>query len=426
MAGFEELFREGKELFEKKHLRGALEKLEAAQAEDQAHEEVKKLVNSCRFDMNKYNDHFESGRKDLENGDMVRAYDHFVEMVKLLAPDEMTQQEIAFAKTVDHKAKMQVLLESAGYQLRSDLERALATVDNFLGKHPEDNELQPFAEQIREELPKIEARSRARTLVLSVGLPVLMLLVILIAYSVFRSGQAQQQREADRMELMSYMAEAFVAIPAGEFEMGSENGEDDERPVHTVTLEAFEMQATEMPQRIWELVMGNNPAYNTERSDVPVEMVSWNDVQRFLNELNAIDTTYIYRLPTEAEWEYACRAGTTTPYYNGYTLADLEDIAWFGQDLEAKTYPIALNTPNRFGLYDMLGNVWEWCIDSYHDSYNGAPTDGSAVTDPTDLKVIRGGSVRSGQNDCRCASRSGVEPGTVAADLGFRIVRTAK
>ena len=224
----------------------------------------------------------------------------------------------------------------------------------------------------------------------------------------------------------------FVSIPAGSFEMGSPDDEEgrrgDEGPVHTVTFATgFKMLATEITQGMWKQVMGedNNPSF-WRGDNLPVEQVDWDETQEFLAELNLLDPGKDYRLPSEAEWEYACRAGTTTRFYWGddpdYSLEG--DYAWFFGNFDEETHLVGTKLPNAWGLYDMCGNVWEWCEDDTHGDYTGAPTDGSAwIDDPrAEERTWRGGSIRSWSENCRSASRGGFGPGLGSGWRGFRIV----
>ena len=162
----------------------------------------------------------------------------------------------------------------------------------------------------------------------------------------------------------------FALIPAGTFQMGSPAGEagrnDDERQ-HKVTISRpFYLQTTEVTQGQWQKVMGSNPAhFNTCGKDCPVEQVSWDDAQEFIRKLNQMEKTDTYRLPTEAEWEWACRAKSTGRFSFGDDEAGLKDYAWFDKNSAAKTHPVGQLKPNAWGLYDMHGNVWEWCRDWY-------------------------------------------------------------
>jgi formylglycine-generating enzyme required for sulfatase activity len=218
----------------------------------------------------------------------------------------------------------------------------------------------------------------------------------------------------------------FVPIPAGEFEMGSPLDEEDrydrEGPVHHVTIEKpFYMGRYEVTQQQWREIMGDNPSY-FEGDYLPVEQVSWDDVQEFIKKLNEKEGTDKYRLPSEAEWEYACRAGTTTCYSFGDDESKLGDYAWY---YSSKTHPVGQKKPNSWGLYDMHGNVWEWVQDCWHDSYNGAPTDGSAWILACDgaYRVFRGGSWYDCARDCRSALRLRNDPRYRGGGLGFRILQ---
>ena len=181
----------------------------------------------------------------------------------------------------------------------------------------------------------------------------------------------------------------FVLIPGGSFMMGSPSSEEgrraDEEPKHRVNIQPFYMMTTEVTQAMWKEVMEDNPS-RFKSDSLPVEMVSWNDCQNFIKKLNQLDPGKNYRLPSEAEWEYACRAGTTTKYYSGNNESDLARVGWYGYNegnSNNRTHPVGQKEANSWGLYDMHGNVYEWCEDRYHDSYKGAPTNGSAWLSPS-------------------------------------------
>jgi formylglycine-generating enzyme required for sulfatase activity len=215
----------------------------------------------------------------------------------------------------------------------------------------------------------------------------------------------------------------FVKIPAGTFMMGSPDSESgrysNEGPQHQVTIsKAFELQTTEVTQSQWQAVMGSNPS-KFKGPDLPVEMVSWDDAQAFITKLNAMGDGYRYRLPTEAEWEYAVRAGTTGPY-----AGDLDAMAWYDKNSGDTSHPVATKAANAWGLYDMHGNVWEW-VQDWYGNY-----DASAVTDPVgpssgSSRVHRGGGWSSGSRYCRSAYRPANSPGNRYADLGLRLLRTS-
>ena len=226
----------------------------------------------------------------------------------------------------------------------------------------------------------------------------------------------------------------FVTILPGSFEMGAPEGEEGsescERPVHTVTISySFEMMTTEVTQGMWQEIMGSNPSHTWGVGPTyPVYYISWNDCQDYIFYMNELDPAHIYRLPSEAEWEYACRAGTTTRFYWGEDPADIQIsmYAWWGGNAQGSTHPVGTLQPNTWGLYDMSGNVYEWCQDWYHGNYNGAPSDGSAWEDPTTDRVRRGGYFSSSTgSECRSAHRAHSKPDTAWPDRGFRLVRTA-
>jgi formylglycine-generating enzyme required for sulfatase activity len=186
----------------------------------------------------------------------------------------------------------------------------------------------------------------------------------------------------------------MVYIPAGEFMMGAEHpargrigANDTEKPIHRVKLAyGFYMSRYEITQGQWQAVIGTNPSYFKGRN-LPVESVSFANATAFISKLNKLNDGYSYRLPSEAEWEYACLAGTT-----GDAHVDLNSIAWYSENSDNKTHPIGEKQPNAFGLYDMLGNVWELCEDRWHRNYEGAPDDGSAWITGAGAHVVRGGS----------------------------------
>ena len=243
---------------------------------------------------------------------------------------------------------------------------------------------------------------------------------LIVAVSVFTNGSPPKKVAAPLPGM------EFVLIPGGSFMMGSnEDSEDsnDEKPVHKVTLKSFRMQTTEVTQAQWKAVMENNPSKIIGDS-LPVHCVSWDECQEFIQKLNQMDSGKDYRLPSEAEWEYACRAGTTTPYYSGMDETGLELVCWYKDNSGDMNHPGCMKEPNSWGLYDMHGNVWEWCEDWYHGNYNGAPANGSAWVSPTGAyKVIRGGSWYYFAGPCRSANRFYQDPSSSRSDLGFRLVR---
>jgi formylglycine-generating enzyme required for sulfatase activity len=226
----------------------------------------------------------------------------------------------------------------------------------------------------------------------------------------------------------------MVKIPGGRFFMGSPETEaercENEGPQHYVNVPEFFMGKYTVTQAQWQAVMGNNPSCFKGKNR-PVERVSWNDATKFCQKLSK-KTGRDYRLPSEAEWEYACRAGTTTPFYFGETitseLVNYNGGKTYGNGPKGKyrkeTTDVGNFPPNSFGLYDMHGNVWEWCADEWHDNYDGAPTDGSVWLDGNkDRSPLRGGSWGNNPNNCHSAIRIFCgrrdDHGSV---IGFRLV----
>ena len=219
----------------------------------------------------------------------------------------------------------------------------------------------------------------------------------------------------------------FVLIPAGEFDMGSLSSEEDrwdEEPVHHVKISnEFYLGKYEVTQKQWREIMGNNPSSFTG-DDRPVETVSWNDVQEFIKKLNQKEGTDKYRLPSEAEWEYSARAGTTTRYSFGDSELRLDEYAWYYDNSGSETHPVGQKKPNPWGLYDMHGNVWEWVQDSWHDDYKGAPTDGSAWESGSGYsRVLRSGGLSHSALHCRSAYRNPGARDPRISGLGFRLLQ---
>jgi len=208
-------------------------------------------------------------------------------------------------------------------------------------------------------------------------------------------------------------------LPAGNFQMG-ETGRRNAMPAHTVTLPAFAIGKHEVTQGEWKAVMGDNPSKIAACSDTcPVENISWHDAQEYVKRLSA-RTGKRYRLPTEAEWEYACRAGGEHDYCGG---GEADKLAWSG-DQYGGIHPVGQKQSNAWGLYDMSGNVWEWVQDCMHPDYKGAPVDGAAWEAPDcKSRVLRGGSWLSGPQYSRAALRFGFTPNFRAGDFGFRVAR---
>ncbi len=230
----------------------------------------------------------------------------------------------------------------------------------------------------------------------------------------------------------------FIFIPAGEFGMGSPLREKRrklwEGPVHRVTIKKpFYLGKYPVTQEQWQKVMKNNPSYFKGKNR-PVENVSWVEVQDFFRKLNCLEKTEndcissVYRLPTEAEWEYAARDGTTTSYFFGDDESKLTEYTWFLENSGFETHPTGLKKPNQRGLYDIYGNVGEWVQDEYHISYKGAPADGrawessfSGLSIP--VRVRKGGGWNGNAGCCRSAERLFSPQDQKLNSLGFRVLR---
>jgi len=194
-------------------------------------------------------------------------------------------------------------------------------------------------------------------------------------------------------------------------------------PVHSVRVSSFYLAQFPLSQALWETVMEKNwPNLAFKGGKRPMERVSWDDVQEFLERLK-VKTGYTFRLPSEAEWEYAARGGQ---YNQNCTYAGskrVKEVAWYNQNSHEETKTLGRKFPNELGLYDMSGNVWEWCADDWHDNYEGAPVDGSAWVDAGrgSLRVYRGGSWFDDSRNCRSADRIAWYPDYRDGNLGFRL-----
>jgi formylglycine-generating enzyme required for sulfatase activity len=236
-----------------------------------------------------------------------------------------------------------------------------------------------------------------------------------------------------QVETVNSIGIKLAFIPAGEFLMGSPDSESDasdwEKPQHTVRItKPFYLGVTEVTQEQYERVMGTNPS-KSKGGQLPVEQVSWEDAVEFCRKLSALPAERsagrVYRLPTEAEWEYACRAGSKTKWSFGDAESSLGEYCWYSSNAGTKTNPVGQKKPNASGLYDMHGNVWEWCSDWWKRDYTT-----TAVSDPTgpatgSLRVRRGGGWLSYARHCRSAYRSGLAPDARGSLLGFRLASSS-
>jgi len=216
----------------------------------------------------------------------------------------------------------------------------------------------------------------------------------------------------------------MVFVQGGTFTMGctSEQGSDcdaDESPSHRVTVSDFYIGKYEVTQKQWKAVMGNNPSYH-KGDNLPVESVSWLDIQKFVKRLNA-QTGKHYRLPTEAEWEYASRGGNRS---NGYKYSGsnvIGNVAWYDGNSGSETHPVGTKFPNELGIYDMSGNVWEWCSD-WSGSYGSSAQNNPVGATTGSSRVLRGDGFNYGARYCRVSYRDGDYPGYRGCINGFRLV----
>jgi len=272
------------------------------------------------------------------------------------------------------------------------------------------------------------------------------LLTLVLVFSVDYASGAEPPKE-----FTNSIGMKFKLIPGGEFMMGSSKSPEElakafpptsfrssrgDDPQHKVRItKPFYLGVTEVTQEQYEKVMGKNPSFfsktgrgagrfkGTDTSNSPVEQVSWGDAVEFCKKLSVMEG-HTYRLPTEAEWEYACRAGGTTVFCFGDDERQLAEYAWFAKNSDRNTHPVGTKKPNAWGLFDMHGSVWEWCQDRYGENYYAKlPTD-----DPTgpafgSARVFRGGGWLITAWDCRSSSRDGVSPSARNDSLGFRVAR---
>jgi formylglycine-generating enzyme required for sulfatase activity len=246
----------------------------------------------------------------------------------------------------------------------------------------------------------------------------------LAAFLTVQAAWAQEKALPDKLsvDLGGGVKMDFVLIRAGTFRMGSDRGDPDELPIHQVTItKPFYMDVYEVTQAQWKALMGNNPSH-FKGDDLPVESVSWTDCQSFLAKLKEkLPRGMTCRLPTEAEWEYACRAGSTTEYCDGDGEGFLYRGAWYCRNSEGKTHPVGQKRPNAWGLYDVHGNVWEWCSDWYGEY------DAASVSDPKGPssgthRVMRGASWGDSWPITRTAYRGMDDPNRRFDIYGLRVM----
>lgn len=240
---------------------------------------------------------------------------------------------------------------------------------------------------------------------------------------VIPSAPAADNGEPRRTIIVGNVQFTMIRVDGGTFLMGgtSEQGSDadsDEKPAHQVTLSSYYIGETEVTQELWRAVMGKKPS-NFKGDRLPVESVSWRDCQSFIEKLNR-QTGLRFRLPTEAEWEYAARGGNKSRGYKYSGSNNIGDVAWYDGNSSSSTHDVKTKQPNELGLYDMSGNVWEWCQDWY-DSYSAGSQQNPTGASSGSLRVNRGGSWYFNAGYCRVSFRFNLAPGFRFDNLGLRL-----
>jgi len=215
----------------------------------------------------------------------------------------------------------------------------------------------------------------------------------------------------------------MVLVEGGTFRMGATSEQEveaksNEKPVHSVTLSSYYIGKTEVTQALWQAVMGSNPS-GFKAADLPVECVSWDDCQEFIQKLNSL-TGRNFRLPTEAEWEFACRGGNNSRGYKYSGSNDIDNVAWYDGNSGYQTHPVGTKASNELGIYDMSGNVWEWCSDWYANYTSYSQTNPKGPQSGSD-RVCRGGCWYNYAGDCRSSFRINCYPTRRSDDLGLRL-----
>ena len=235
-----------------------------------------------------------------------------------------------------------------------------------------------------------------------------------------RRQQQASQTLGNRTFTANGVSFTMVGVQGGTFQMGQSADGNNANPVHSVTLSSYYIGQTEVTQALWKAVMGSNPS-RFVGDNRPVEQVSWNDCQTFIQKLNQL-TGERFRLPTEAEWEFAAKGGTRS---NGYTYSgsnSIDNVAWYWDNSSNKTHPVATKSPNELGIYDMTGNVWEWCQDWY-GSYSSSAQSNPSGPSSGSYRIFRGGSWSRDATYCRTAYRGYTAPTSSYYFYGLRLAR---
>jgi len=217
--------------------------------------------------------------------------------------------------------------------------------------------------------------------------------------------------EIKHLDLGNGVILELVKIPAGSFKMGGD---------HSIHLEGFFMGKYPVTQKQYQQITGENPSY-FKGNNLPVQSITWHDAVKFCEKVSQ-KTGRQVTLASETQWEYAARAGTTTEYFFGNRESQLQEYGWYNKNSERKTHPVGAKKPNLWGLYDLLGNVWEWCQDDWDDDYHNLPKDGSPIKKNNKTKVLRGGSWYSSPYNCRCGFRNVLNADDGNYNNGCRVI----
>ena len=240
-----------------------------------------------------------------------------------------------------------------------------------------------------------------------------------------KTSATTSSTNSNRQRILQELADNMVYVQGGTFTMGAtdeqgSDAENNEKPAHNVTLSSYYIGKTEVTQELWQVVMGSNPSYY-KGNRKPVDQVSWYDCQTFFSKLNSL-TGKNYRLPTEAEWEFAARGGIKSKGYKYSGSNTLDDVAWYDGNYDYGTHEVETKSPNELGLYDMSGNVFEWCNDWYGGKYySSSPNNNPMGPSSGPLRVFRGGGSGNNANYCRLSRRMANVPDDHSKSMGLRL-----
>ncbi len=363
-----------------------------------------------------YNDNPEKGRQELIRSINAYLAEEKLAEVQKIAEEKRRQEELERQrkqqeeekkrqeKIVDTESKIAALesqrIERKKVVLQKEQELKLAQVD-LEECEAKIKKLQSKLEELREPNKKV-AEEKAKQLA--------------------EKKRLEEATQAVKTFSVGGVSFNMIRVEGGRFQMGASEKDTDaysyEKPQHWVNLSDYYMGETVVTQALWKAVMGTNPSW-FKGDNNPVERVSWNDCLEFIKKLNE-KTGQTFRLPTEAEWEYAARGGNKSKGYKYAGSNRIEDVAWYSDNSGEKTHSVKTKKPNELGLFDMSGNVWEWCQDWYGDYSNLEQTNPNGALRDS-YRVRRGGGWGSAAGDCRVSVRGGDTPASVSGYLGFRL-----